>query len=160
MSFRAASVRAWARFILWWAPLPPLRDDELLGREVFRRREADKAAQGTIRPSIFEGPIEANSLSVDRLDHASDEEMTKIGDRNAVRRGTGRSFYGWADITVAIGRGDARAVRWTPLPGNRYHADIDLRLDDLDRLDEMRGVALELAAKASWRRRWTPLNNL
>ena len=60
--------------------LPPLEQSENLGRGVFSRKRARRAAEGNIVPHEFLETIKADSLSVDRLDHASDETMTAIAD--------------------------------------------------------------------------------
>ena len=134
--------------------LPPLEDSDNLGRGVYKSNEAKRARNNVIMHTIFLEREDANSLSVDRLDIALDEEMTAIGDRNANLRGPDRNFYGWATITVAVASEDGRAVRATPLLENRYHADIDLNVpDEAERRERQQQHANALAASAEWRNR-------
>ncbi len=95
---------------------------------------------------------EDDGVSVDRMDHASRNEMAAI----AIERGQGRGkegaeFYGWAILQVREARGNGRTVEASPLESNRYHADIHLNLsNDAERRDEQKRHALELAVRASW----------
>ena len=132
--------------------LPPLEPADNLGRGVLSSRRARRAARGVINPHEFLEKIEADSLSVDRLDHASDKTMTAIADQAAAMRP--ENFYGWAVVTVEDASGDERTVRATPMLQNPYHADIDLNVSDsAERRDEQTKHAVALANHASWRKR-------
>ena len=125
---------------------------ERLGREIFSRRLAKRRRGGTDVPyRVFMGP-ESNELSVDLLDRAPLEVMTRIGDRNAAHRGPGRSFYAWAALTRASAEQDGRRVAPAPTAWNRFHAEIRLPPlgdDEAERLDARRAHARGLAAVAS-----------
>lgn len=131
--------------------LPELEDDDPLGRRVFSERRAKRAANNKIVPDLFEQKG-ANSLSVDRLDHAPDAEMATIAD-NTSNQDNG--LYGWAVVTVEKAAQSGRSVSPTPQLDNRYHADIELNLSaDAERKKhESKRHATELAAVARWRPR-------
>lgn len=136
------------------ADLPPLADSDNLGRGVYSSREAKRARKDLIMHTIFLEQESAESLSVDRLDIVSDEEMVKIGDQNAQLRGADRRFYGWATVTVILASQDGRTVRATPRFENRYHADIDLNVPEgAERRERQEAHANALAANAEWRSR-------
>lgn len=136
------------------ADLPPLQDTDPLGRGVFRSRDRDRARRGIIPHTVFLEKEEVESLSVDRLDHAPDEKMAEIGDRNAGLRGPNRSFYGWATVTVIVASQNGRAVRATPKLDNIYHADKDLNVpQSIERRDLQKEHANSLASAANWRER-------
>jgi hypothetical protein len=121
---------------------------------VFSSGQARRARNGKVIPNVFLESEEADALSVDRLDHASDYVMAEIGDRVARLRGSGRTFYGWATVTVLRASQNKRSVRADPLIDNQYHAEIDLNLDnDRERRDQQREHAVELASMARWRPR-------
>ncbi len=137
--------------------LPPLENDDFLGRGVFRPKEAKRWEQGKRVRDTFLEAEHRESLSVDRLDMASDECMTIIADAAAAGRGPDRKFYGWAVLTVADASANGRMVRASPLPRNSYHADIDLNIRaDLERRDAQKQHADDLAARAHWRPRVHP----
>lgn len=130
--------------------LPELGNDDPLGRRVFSERRARKAAnKQIIVPDIFIQK-DADSLSVDRLDHASDTEMAAIANNTSSQD---RDLQGWATITVKNVARSGRSVDPTPQLDNPYHADIELNLpsDEQRRKDEGRRHANELAAAACWR---------
>jgi hypothetical protein len=132
--------------------LPSLQSAENLGRGVFSGRRARRAAKGTIDHRAFLETIEAESLSVDRLDYASDETMIAIADQTAGLRGD--DFHGWSVVTVEDASKDERTVKATPMLLNPYHADIELNVpDSAERRDEQKKHAVALANHASWRKR-------
>lgn len=134
--------------------LPPLGAMDPLGRSVFSSREAQRWRKGLGKHDTFLGAPNEISLSVDRLDHASDEVMAEIGDRIARARGSDRSFYGWAVVTVGQASKMGRTVRATPLSNNPYHADIDLNIPlSGERRDMQKQHALDLSTVAQWRER-------
>lgn len=136
------------------ADLPPLQDADQLGRGIFESKVRDQARRGRIRHTVFLEKEEVESLSVDRLDHAPDEEMAEIGNRNARLRGPNRSFYGWASLTVIVASQNGRTVRATPKLDNIYHADIDLKVpQSIERRDVQKEHANSLASAAIWRER-------
>lgn len=134
--------------------LPPLQDEDPLGRGVYSTGHARRAKNSKIPHNVFLEREEVESLSVDRLDHAPDHVMAEIGDRIAEGRGPGRKFYGWATVTVAKASEDGRTVRATPQLDNTYHADIDLNIPPtVERRDTQIQHANTLAAAADWRER-------
>lgn len=138
-----------------------IQDDEMLGRSVFSSSAEKRARRGIIIRDIFLVRRDDNCISVDRMDHASDEEMALLADA----RGEGRNseFYGWATLNAADAAGavslnDAiyrRAIEASPLRENPYHANIVMALPDanLERRDIQKQHALALAANAEWRPR-------
>ena len=129
-----------------------MQDDDPLGRGVYSSGQAKRARNGKILPHVFLEDEVVECLSVDRLDYAPDEAMAEIGDRIAQGRGSQRSFYGWATVTVAKASEDGRTVRATPQLDNAYHADIDLNIaPNVERRDEQIQHANTLAAAADWR---------
>lgn len=133
--------------------LPALGPSDPLGRGVFSRRRSRKAQdRGIIAYDMFLEKAHVDCLSVDRLDLAPDTEMAEIGDRNAIARG--KSFFGWAVVSVRNALEMNRRVEPTPQPDNPYHADINLNLPSgSERLDVARQHAYNLAKRAGYRRR-------
>lgn len=133
--------------------LGPLRPEDRLGREVFSRSRAERARKrGLVAHDIFLERLETVSLSADRLDHTTNDEMTIIADRTGAERG--QAFFGWATVTVAQAEQGGRTAVATPRPHNRYHADIELNIrSEIDRRDAQKQHANELAKWAVWRER-------
>ena len=96
--------------------------------------------------------LEDDRISVDRMDHASRDEMAALARSRGQARDNGSApFYGWAILTVAHADANGRTVQPSPLESNPYHADICLNLpDDTDRRDKQKEHALDLAAHATW----------
>lgn len=134
------------------AELPDLRPNDFLGRSVFSSGQARRAERRAVPHHVFLELEEAESLSVNRLDHASDTVMAEIGDNFAILRG--RNFYGWATVTVEEGSRDGREVAAAPLSYNLYHAEIYLNVpEDAERRDRQVQHATDLATAANWRPR-------
>lgn len=134
--------------------LPPLLDEDPLGRAVLQSNQVKKAEKGIILHSVFLDKEELDSLSVNRLDHATDGVMAEIGDTIARGRGPNRNFYGWAVVLVVDASKDGRAVRATRQADNPYHADIDLNISAAaERREAQTEHANTLAADAEWRKR-------
>lgn len=132
--------------------IPDLRETDPLGREIFSSSEEAKSRIGNVPMKVFLEMSGAESLSVDRLDHAPDVELTKIGDHNAKLRGAFRSFYGWAVVTVKDASSMGRWVEPRPLLENAYHGEIFLNLPhDENRKDKAREHAYDLALNANFR---------
>jgi hypothetical protein len=131
--------------------LPRLKDDDPLGRRVFSKRRALRAAKSKIIPDIFEQKG-ADALSVDRLDHVPDAQMATIADNTSNQS---NNLQGWATVTVEKAGQSGRLVSPTPQLDNVYHVDIELNLPDGEeqRKHESRRHANELAAVARWRPR-------
>ena len=110
-------------------------DKEELGRELF----SSKDARHRIPVHAFMAKPEPTIISVDRLDFALHQEMTKIGERNATARGG--SFYGWAVLVAKIAKEDNRVVESAPEIGNQYHANIILPNNDLIKLKHVKDLA-------------------
>ncbi len=135
--------------------LPPLRPDDPLGRGIHQGNQFKKAKnQGTIVFTVFLERGGINLISVDRLDHAPDDAMAKIGDAIAAGRGSHRSFYGWAVNSVRDASRMNRQVIPLPLLDNQYHANIRLPLPDgAERRDAQIEHAVDLAKHATYRAR-------
>ncbi|HIF09727.1 MAG TPA: hypothetical protein EYQ81_07685 [Sneathiellales bacterium] len=134
--------------------LPPLNTKDVLGRGIFSGRRAKRAANNNISHDLFLEAEGAFSLSVDRLDHESNETMAEIGDRTASLRN--KKFFGWATVTVTQASEGDRSVQETPKLDNIFHADIFLNIPaGSERRDQEKQQANELAAVAKWRQRPT-----
>lgn len=131
--------------------LGTLSPDDPLGRYITSESRARKAQNtGKIAYDVFQEKIERDSLSVDRLDLASDREMAEIADRNAAV--SGRPFFGWVVVSVHQASQMGRQVEPTPFLDNRYHADIHLNLPNgSERRDVRTQHALNLAKQAVYR---------
>lgn len=133
-------------------PLPDLHESETLGRSVFSRGQAKRASNGKVLPHIFLESFEADSVSVDRIDHAQPAVMAAISEKIGQNRRPPKDFYGWATIEARDAAANGRSVQATPNEDNIYHADIFLNLPhDGERRDAQKQHANELAARAGWR---------
>ena len=133
---------------------------ELLGCAVYRSKDADRAARGTIPASLFALREDEDGKSVDRLTRAPEDEAIAIAKRRAAAmQPVGqRSFYGWAVVSAERAQRCERIVRASPLAdgSNDYHAEIILPnsyVDDegneVDHGEDLSGLAC-----------WLPLENL
>lgn len=130
--------------------LPDLDSDETLGRAVISRRAANRARRtGMTDLTVFLERVEAASVSVDRMDHASLETMATLARERAGARTPPRQFRGWAVLPVRDAASSGRTVDATPLEGNPYHADIFLNLGDAAQRDQQRWHAAQLAARST-----------
>ena len=131
--------------------LPDLEVHEKLGRTVFSRRRAKRARmKGIIDMDIFLEREEADSISVDRMDHAPPIELAELAKQRGQDRTPPRNFYGWAVLTVGDARRNGRTVEPTPRPGNFYHADVFLNITQEERRRVQIQHANELAAHSEW----------
>lgn len=116
------------------------------------------------KPSREEGPRErrdhsgrfsggaqgARSLSVDRMDHATLDEMAVLGRKRAQKRTPPRQLHGWAVLAVREAATNGRTVEATPEPDNSCHAEILLSIVGDEVRDQQKGHATELAARSRW----------
>ena len=131
--------------------LPALRKTENIGRSVFSRRAARRARNGTIIHEVFLESLEADSISVDRMDHATRRALAALSIQTGRNRTPPQDFHGWTVLTVDAAASNGRTVKATPDEFNRYHADIFLNLrDDKERRDGQIQHANELATLAKW----------
>ena len=131
--------------------LPELRKTENIGRSVFSGKAAKRARKGTIIHEVFLESLEADSISVDRMDHATRRALAALSIQTGRNRTSPRDFHGWAVLTVDAAASNGRTVRATPNEFNRYHADIFLNLqEDDERRDGQIQHANELATLAKW----------
>ena len=129
-----------------------LSTNEDLGRAAFDRRSRNRALKGVINHRVFLESEPAESISVDRMDHAPIEELAAWSRERARNRGTDRRFYGWAVLKVRDAKKDGRTVEATRTPQNRCHADIFLNVTATgeERKDQQEEHALQLAAHSRW----------
>ena len=99
---------------------------------------------------IFLESGQAESISVDRMDHAPIDELVEWSRERARSRGPSRQFYGWAVLKVRDAATNGRTVKATPTPQNRCHADIFLNVTGEERRRQQRDHAVELADKSRW----------
>ena len=131
--------------------LPALRKTENIGRSVFSGKAAKRARKGTIIHEVFLESLEADSISVDRMDHATRRALAALSIQTGRNRTSPRDFHGWAVLTVDAAAANRRTVRATPNEFNIYHADIFLNLqEDDERRDGQIQHANELATLAKW----------
>ncbi len=131
--------------------LPELEQDERLGRSIVASRAAKTwRTSGVIIRNVFLEAEGAPSLSVDRMDHATLNEMAVLGRKRAQNRKPPRQLHGWAVITVGKAASNRRTVKATPQPDNIYHADIFLNIVGDEARDQQKGHATELAARSRW----------
>ena len=132
-------------------PLPDLRETETIGRRVFSSRNARRARNGRIVPEVFLESLEAESISVDRTDHAETTVLAAVAQQAGQNRTPQKRFHGWGTIQVWEAASNGRSVKATPDGNNPYHADIYLNLPrDQERRDAQKQHANELAALANW----------
>ena len=97
--------------------------EEELGRSVSSRRNAARARRSRLPYHEFLPRPGVAEISVDRLSIATPDESTTIADRRDAARG--RTFYGWAVVTVESVCTNGRSVVASPIPDiNPCHADI------------------------------------
>ena len=130
----------------------PLNEAERLGRSVFSSRLARKARRPWPIPEAFLVRREDDRISVDRMDHATRDEMASLARARGRGQGpAGKKFHGWAIITVGDAASNGRTVEATPVESNPYHADICLNLpEDFDRRERQKQHSVDLAAHAAW----------
>ena len=137
-----------------------IRDEEKLGRSVFSSSAEKRARKGIIIREIFLVRREDDCVSVDRMGYTSDETMARLASVRGKERV--RTFYGWAILTAGAARSNSdqmeyrRTIEASPLPDNRYHANIVMNLpsaDEPERRDIQKQHALALAKCAKWRPR-------
>ena len=131
-------------------PPAKLDADEDLGRAVFSRRSRNRARNGTIDMDVFLESEQAESISVDRIDHAPTIELAEWSRERARSRGSSRQFYGWAVLKVRAAAANGRTVVATPTPQNRCHADIHLNVTGEERRRRQKDHAVALADHSRW----------
>ncbi len=99
---------------------------------------------------VFLEREQAESISVDRMDHAPIDELAEWSREQARNREPSRQFYGWAILKVQDAEKSGRTVEATPTPQNRCHADIFLNVTGEERRRRQRDHAVELADKSWW----------
>ena len=135
------------------APLAELDANEDLGRAAFDRRSRNRALRGVIDHRIFLESEQAESISVDRMDHAPDDELAEWSRERARNRRPPRQFYGWAILKVQDAATNGRTVKATPTRQNRCHADIHLNVTATgeERRHQQEKHAFQLAEHSWWR---------
>ena len=133
----------------------PVSDWEELGRRVFSRSEARKAADGRIQPKIFLERLGNRKLSVDRLTPPETAGIAAVVEdaRKAAanRQQPPNTFCGWAVVTAEAVIRVGCEVKASPLPNNRYHANILLPDSAMENEEAQRGYAVTLAGRATWK---------
>ena len=136
--------------------LPELNDAERLGRTVASKTLAKRARKtGEIPPNVFLERHGAESISVDRMDRASEDVLAELAVSRAGARTPPKDFQGWAVVSVEHAASEGRTVRATPLPDNPYHADIFLNIPEnapeIERRRRQKLHAQRLAIHSVWR---------
>ena len=100
---------------------------------------------------VFLESEQAESISVDRMDHAPIDELAGWSRERVRSRGPSQQFYGWAVLKVQDAAKSGRTVEATPTPKNRCHADILLNVTGEERRRQQKDHAVELAHKSQWK---------
>ena len=129
----------------------PVAAGEELGRSVFSSRQSRTAANTGVPFHVFLERTGEREISVDRLTLAPLAEAVANATRVAEQRNPPRNFYGWAVVRSEQVRAAGYEVNDSPLPDNRYHADIILPDDAMENADAQRQYAIKLAGMARWR---------
>ena len=135
----------------------PVGDWEELGRRVFSCKAAKKAARNRVPFSVFLENTGVKELSVDRLTVAEAEpegmaEVVADALQTAASRKTPPNvFCGWAVVNAEAVRETGGQAKDSPLPSNRYHADVILPDAKMESRDAQRGYATTLAGKSFWK---------
>ena len=132
------------------SPPPHIGADEELGRTVISRRRSSRARRGQIDMDIFLEREDAESISVDRMEHAPIRELTAGAGERGRNRQPPQAFYGWAVLTAEHAGRSGRTVVATPRPENPCHADIVLNVTGDERRRQQKQHAIELAAHSQW----------
>ena len=133
------------------APPAEMDENEDLGRSVFSRRRRDRARKGNVDLDVFLEREQAESISVDRMDHATVDELAEWSRERGRSREPPRQFHGWAVLKVLDAATNGRAVEATPTLQNRCHADILLNVTaGEERRRRQKEHAVELADKSRW----------
>ena len=134
--------------------VPPAELDanEDLGRAVFSRRVSARARQpgGRIKMDVFLEREQAESISVDRMKHATADELAEWSRERGRSREPPQQFQGWAVVKVRDAAANGRTVEATPKPQNQCHADIFLNVTEEERRRRQKDHAVELAHKSRW----------
>lgn len=129
-----------------------LDPDDGLGRRVASTKVRALVRRGNAPITCFY-PDDDQKISVDRLPDDHLAIVAGIADHyyKHDHPESPRNFYGWARVTQEqAGDGD-RKVEASPLPSNKYHADIALPSIAATDPEEVKRHATELAANAIWR---------
>lgn len=134
----------------------PVGDWEELGRRVFSGKIAHRAAtNGKIKPSVFLEKTGNRKLSVDRLTSVDAAGIAAVVEdaKNAAasRPQPPNTFYGWAVVTAEAVIRARSTVEDSPLPNNRYHANIILPDSAVENEEAQKGYAATLAGRAKWK---------
>lgn len=129
----------------------PIGDWEKLGRGVFSSRQADTAAKTGVPAGVFLEQAGKCEISVDRITRAPEAEAAENAGKVAAKRNPPRNFYGWATVSAEETREAGFEAVDSPLPGNRYHADIILPDVAAENREAQVEYAATLAGMAEWR---------
>ena len=135
----------------------PVGDWEELGRRIFSRSAAKDAARNRIPFHIFLEKIGIKDLSVDRLTVAETEQegMAEVVadalQAAASRENPPNVFCGWAVVNAEAVKGTGGLAKESPLPNNRYHADVIFPEASMESEDAQKGYATTLAGMSCWK---------
>ena len=129
----------------------PVGDWEELGRSIFSSRQSRTAANTGVPFQVFLERAGQREISIDRLTLAPPADAAANALRAAAQRNPPRNFYGWAVVVAQHIRNAGCAVMASPLPDNRYHADIILPDDAVGDADAQREYAIKMAGMSRWR---------
>lgn len=134
----------------------PVGEWEELGRRVFSKKIArGAAANGRIRRSVFREQTGNRNLSVDRLTTAGSVGLAAVVEdakqAAASRQQPPNTFCGWAVVTAEAVISAGCIAEDSPLPNNRYHANIVLPDSAMENEDAQWEYATNLARGATWK---------
>ena len=128
--------------------LPAVRESGSVGRAVFQSDQWKKVRKnaGDTPPAVFLVPKDMDRISVHILGDDL-KDTAKRCDDIAKQRGANRTFYGWAEVPVAIAEQHDRTVIASPTHDDPWHADIVLPREPSGKV-ALERHAEELAANA------------
>ena len=135
----------------------PVGDWEELGRRIFSRSAAKDAARKRVPFHVFLEKIGVKELSVDRLTVAEAEPegiaevVADARQAAAGRKEPPNVFCGWAVVNAEAVRETGGQAKDSPLPNNRYHADVIFPDAKMESWDAQKGYATTLAGKSFWK---------
>lgn len=129
----------------------PIALSESLGRGVFSSKYADRANRSGVPKRVFLEHAGVTEISVDRLDHMSEETASEVARVVAEKRRS--TFYGWAVLVAESACRSDRRVKASPNAENPCHADIILPALAGEDYAEQVWHAQELADASRWRDR-------
>ena len=127
----------------------PVGEHEQLGRVCFDR---DQAGRKNPRTRFIERAFVDGEMSVDRLDSADIQCVTRLHIQEGEGRNPPRTFHGWYVFTVGIVLSVGWVVKPEKTPSNPWHAEVVCNLS-VDEADAHLQHCGKIASLARWKDR-------